>query len=110
MNMNKKLVNIIVFVVLLSFGTLAYAQITNPIGANDFPSLLANITKAAGGLIASIGVIMLIVAGIFYLTSAGSAERIGVAKKALIYAVVGIVIGLAADGIATAVSNAISGT
>jgi len=42
---------------------------------------------------------MIIVAGIFYATSAGNPEGVNKAKAALTYAVIGIVIGLAASGI-----------
>ena len=60
-------------------------------------------------LIASLGTIMIIVAGIFYLTSAGSPERIGVAKKALIYAIAGIAIGVAATAIANIIVDILKG-
>ena len=57
------------------------------------------IASAIGPLIASLGSVMIIVAGILYLTSAGSPEKVGTAKKALVYAIAGIAIGLAASSI-----------
>jgi len=42
---------------------------------------------------------MIIVAGIFYLTSAGSPQRIEKGKTALFYAIGGIVIALSAEAI-----------
>jgi len=95
---------------LLLWASLAFGQITNPIGSSDFSSLLLKIADAVGKLIASLGAVMIIVAGIFYLTSAGSTERIGVAKKALIYAIVGIFIGLAASSIVSIVQNIVGAT
>lgn len=75
------------------------AQLANPIGASDFSELLTDIADAIGTLIATLGGIMILVAGILYLTSAGNPEKIATAKKALIYAITGIVIGLAAGAI-----------
>lgn len=83
--------------------SFAFAQsITNPLaggGVNNFGQLLAKIAKGVGVLIADLGVVMIIVAGILYLLSAGSPERITKAKTALIYAIAGIAIGLAAQAI-----------
>lgn len=73
--------------------------IPNPLGSTDFGGLLRKIADAVGTLIATLGTIMIIVAGILYLTSAGSPERMSKAKTALVYAIAGIVIGLAAKGI-----------
>lgn len=104
----KKIISSVIFISFLCVGTFAYAQITPPPGVPEtIPALLVKITEAVGGIIAAIGVIMIIVAGIFYLTSAGNPERIGVAKKALIYAIVGIVLGLAAGAIAGAIEGVI---
>lgn len=81
-------------------------KIQNPLnGVNNFSDLLLKIAAGVGDLFTYIGVIMIIVAGIFYLTSAGSPERIGTAKKALIYAIVGIVIGLAATAIVNIIKD-----
>jgi len=99
--MKKVYIFSIIFVSLFCLVSFASAQsIQPPPGVPDnFPDLLGKIATQVGFLIASLGVIMIIVAGIFYLTSGGSPERIGVAKKALIYAVVGIAIGIAAQAI-----------
>ena len=99
--MNKKIIGLIIFVSLLcSFSLVLAAGIENPLGATkDFGTLLKNIAKEVGKLIITLGSIMIIIAGILYLTSAGSPEKIGTAKKALIYAIAGIAIGLAAEAI-----------
>ena len=102
--MDKKLICLVVLIDSLCLTSLAFGQLTNP-GPEDFPSLLKGIATTVGTLIPSLGTVMVIVAGIFYLTSAGSPERIGVAKKTLIYAVAGIAIGLAADAIVTIVTG-----
>lgn len=102
--MNKVFINIVVFMALLCLAVQVSAvTIPDPLNIgpnpNGFGILLGRIATAVGNLVAVIGTIMLIVAGILYLTSAGSPERTGTAKKALIYAIVGIAIGLAATAI-----------
>jgi hypothetical protein len=103
--MNKKIITLVVLTGLFCVAGFALAQveIKDPLGGTTFPLLLGKIVKAVGGLIAILGTIMVIVAGIFYLTSAGSQERIGAAKKTLTYAIVGIAIGLAAQTIVDAI-------
>jgi len=97
---NKKITSIIICISSFCFAGSALGQsITNPIKYNDFSSLLMGIASAIGPLIASLGSVMIIVAGILYLTSAGSPEKVGTAKKALVYAIAGIAIGLAASSI-----------
>lgn len=99
--MSKKIIFLLFALpALLGFAGLASAAVTipNPLGGiNNFGALLLRIAWVAGGLIASLGTIMIIVAGIMFLTSAGSAERMGAAKKALMYAIIGIIIGISAS-------------
>jgi hypothetical protein len=77
----------------------AAVTLINPLTANNFGELLLKIAGAVGGLVAALGTIMIIVAGILYLTSAGSPERMGKAKTALVYAIIGIAIGITAEAI-----------
>jgi hypothetical protein len=77
----------------------AAVQIANPLNTNSFPELLTKIASAIGMLVTGLGTIMFIYAGILFLISAGSPERLGKAKTAVIYAIAGIAIGLAAQGI-----------
>ena len=114
--MNKKIVaHIIAFGILLCFVFPALVVATapaipNPLaqgGVNNFGDLLGKIATGVGTLIATLGTIMIIVAGILYLTSAGSPEKIGTAKKALTYAIAGIVIGIAASAIVAIIKDII---
>lgn len=104
--MNKKIIYLFSLVGLFCLAGLTSAQgITNPIGPNNFTDLLKMIITGVGNVIASLGTIMIIVAGILYLTSAGSPEKIATAKKALIYAIAGIAIGVAASAITSIVTG-----
>jgi hypothetical protein len=103
--MNKKIIGLAIFVGLFCFASLSLGQITNPIGASDFSSLFKGIAVAVGKLVAGLAAIMVIVAGIIYLTSVGSPERVGLAKKALTYAIIGAAIALAAEGLVTYVAG-----
>jgi len=108
--MSKKIISTIVFVSLFCLVSFVLAQVTipNPLaGVNSFGQLLTKIAAGVGTLIATLGVVMIIVAGILYLTSAGSPERMGKAKTALIYAIAGIAIGVAATAIVEIIKNII---
>ncbi len=100
--MTKQIVLLLALISLfgLASSTLAAVVIPNPLGGvNDFGQLLLKIAQAVGVLIGALGTIMIIVAGILYLTSAGSPEKIKTAKTALIYAIAGIAIGISATAI-----------
>lgn len=85
---------------------LAQVTIPNPLKYNNFGQLLLDgIIPAVAGLIGALSVIMIIVAGILFLTSAGSPERIGTAKKALAYAIIGIVITLISGAIVVTIKS-----
>ena len=107
--MKKVYIFSIIFVSLFCLSSFALADITipNPLSVGSFGELLTQIAGAVGIFIASLGTIMIIVAGILYLTSAGSPERMGTAKKALTYAIIGIVIGLAATTIVAIIKGII---
>ena len=106
--MKKRLIFPIVISGLLLAG-FVFAQpvtIPNPLGANTFCELLLGgpgkpwgIIPAVAGFVGALSTIMIIVAGILYLTSAGSPEKMTKAKTALIYAIAGIVIAISADAI-----------
>jgi hypothetical protein len=107
---SKKIIYFSVLIGLLCMAPIALAQISATSTYTTFPALLAGIASQLGTLIASLGAVMIIVAGIFYLTSAGSPERVGVAKKTLMYAIIGIVVGLTANAITSTVTTIAGGT
>lgn len=96
---NKKAVLSAVILGLLGVAGFCFAQVVlpNPLDPiQDFKTLLLKIAEAIGVLISALGTIMIIVAAILYLTSAGSPEKINKAKTALIYAIIGIAVGISA--------------
>lgn len=105
--MNKKIISSVIFVSLFCLANFVFAQVTieDPLGDIGLGGLLTKIATGVAGVVGAVAVVMIIVAGIFYLTSAGSPERIGVAKKTLIYAIVGITIAIAAEAIVTAIKG-----
>jgi cytochrome bd-type quinol oxidase subunit 2 len=84
-------------------------------GFADFPGrgtlniTIQNILNLVFGLAGAIFVIMIIVGGLQYLTSAGNEEAAGKAKKLMTYAVIGIVIIAAAWAIADVILGLIGG-
>ena len=106
--MNKKNLNLAIVVGLFfSAGVVSAQTITNPLNSKDIQSLLTSAATQVGLLISSLGVIMIIVSGILYVTSAGNPQRVETAKKALIYAIAGIAIGVAASVIVAIVKGVI---
>jgi hypothetical protein len=106
--MGKKIFSITLFIFLATQASSVLADsltIQNPLGFSDFKSLLSNIAGWIGGLIAALGTIFIIWAGILYLTSAGSQATLEKAKKAFIYAVVGIIVGVLAKPIVDIISG-----
>ncbi len=107
--MNKKIVSLFISIGLFGLIGLvsAQVQIPNPLKYNDIWSLLWGIAWYVGSFIAALGTIMIIWAGILYLTSAGSPEKMKTAKTALTYAIIGIVVGISATTIVSIIGEII---
>ena len=65
----------------------------------DATKMVTNILEAVFGIIAIIATIVIIIAGIMYMTSRGSEEQVKKAKNAILYAVIGLIVSLAAYAI-----------
>ena len=102
----KKIIFLTVFLSLFCVSSMALAQSVNipNYGPSSFSALLNNVVNYVAGLIATLAVIMIVISGIMYLTSAGIPSRTEAGKKALLYAVAGIAIALAAKGIVAAIT------
>ncbi|MCX6743147.1 MAG: IPT/TIG domain-containing protein, partial [Candidatus Parcubacteria bacterium] len=77
------------------------------LGTADLRVTIASLIRVAFGLLGIVAVVLVIIGGVMYLTSAGEAEKIAKAKKLLIGAVIGLVIMLSAFAIASFVINAL---
>jgi riboflavin transporter FmnP len=100
--MNKKLFSLLIFVGFFCLAGFALAAgLTDPLGGRSAVEVLKNIARWIGYIVAPIGTVMVVIAGILFLTSAGSPERMGTAKKTLIYGIIGMVVGFAAADIVT---------
>jgi len=105
---SKKIVYSIIFLSLLCSAGIVSAQIQPPPGVpQDFTALLTQIADKVGEIVRDLGIIMVIVAGVLYLTAAGNPQRISTANKALLFAIVGIAIGMAAHQIVNIVKETI---
>lgn len=99
------LIGVAVFSPAYDVGAAAKDQIqigANQSGAQDGVTLEARIATITGILLFAIGavaVIMIIVGGIRYVTSAGDSSKIKAAKDTIMYSVVGLVIAILAYAI-----------
>src|SRR3989344_6804333 len=83
-------------------------KVDNPLsnaGINDPNSLVQKILDFVAGLITSLAGIVMVYGGILYVFSAGNEARLATAKKCLIWAIVGLAIGLAGNGILTLIEE-----
>jgi len=108
--MNKKLISLVILASLFGFAGLALADnpigIPNPLpGTNTIGELLIKIAGGVGTIIAALGTIMIVIAGILYLTSAGDPTKMSKAKMAFFYAIIGIAIGITATTIVAVVKD-----
>lgn len=109
-NKHTRITSLLVFVGLFAvFSFTAAITIPNPLGGtNNFCTLLTNIGNKIGQLIGGLGSIMLIIAGIMFVFSAGNTGMITKAKSALLYAIIGMVIGFGASVIVSTVKDIIN--
>ncbi len=77
----------------------ATAAYTQPAGtglpSGSVFSIVTNIMQWLLGLIGVVGVIGFAIAGILYLTAAGDETRMGTAKNAMLYSIIGVLVALA---------------
>jgi len=79
------------------------SQTNNP--PSDVQSVIGNIINVMSLLVGAVAVIMLIVGGFRFVTSAGNEQSIAASRKTIIYALVGIVIAATAQTIVHFVLN-----
>ena len=74
----------------------------NSVGGGNEPDLESSVTNVINTMLFIVGIasiIVIILSGIYFVTSAGNAETVKKAKNALIYSIVGLVITILAYAI-----------
>jgi len=86
-------------------------EILNPLGdsGKDIPTLINTIAVWLLGIGLTIAVIIVIWAAFLFMTSGGSKERVTMARKTLLYAIIGLVVLLLATGVTEFIKNVLSG-
>lgn len=93
-------------IILIAAPLIANALILeNPLQYDDLNKLIEGIADALAILASAVGVVMIIIAGIQYMTSAGNEEQAKKARKTIFYTIIGVAIVLAADFIVNLVGE-----
>ncbi len=79
------------------------------LGAKDPREVVANVVNIILGFLGIIAVILILAGGFMWMTAAGNDDKVATAQKVMSAGVVGLVIVLAAFGIAKFVINALMG-
>lgn len=105
--MNKKLSLVLLALVLAPiFVSAAASGLAEPQAVNlDMAKIMGNVAKMVWYIFAGIAIIMFLVAGILFLTASGNPGKLDQAKQAVIWGIVGIVVGVSAGGIITFVQT-----
>ena len=97
-----------VFVVLCPIN-LVVGQLTSfATQDTDYKGLVDNIEKAVALVFSTLVVICIVIAGILFLTSSGDPNKVEKARNALIWGVVGVVIGIVAYSILGVINSMLS--
>lgn len=92
--------------ILLGSATTAITDFVYAAAAgNKVSEVLSNIIIQVGGLMIGLGTISMVIAGFFYMFSAGDATKVQTAKRMILYSLIGIVIGVAAEAIVATVKS-----
>ncbi len=78
-------------------------------GEADANARIGSILNAVYGFVGVLAVIVIVIGGVMYMTSAGDPAKVARAKTTIMYAVIGLVVVLLAFAITTFVINATGG-
>lgn len=100
--MQKKNIKYLILLILavgalagMANGVLAQT-FSNPIGYTTVNGVLSHILTTVQAVVATLAVLMIVVGGIIYITSAGDQGRVELAKKAVWSAIIGLILTVAA--------------
>ncbi|MFA6410632.1 MAG: pilin [Candidatus Buchananbacteria bacterium] len=83
--------------------------IKNPIGIDDPREVIGNIIKALLGIVGSLALGVFILGGFYWVTSAGSEEKVKKGKDMVMWASLGLAVIFASYALVTFVISAITG-
>ncbi len=87
-------------------------RLENPLGAGstDIPQFIGRVTQNALGVLGSISLLVFVIGGFIWLTSAGKPERVKTGTNTMVYAAVGIFVIFGSYAILGAVLSAVGGS
>jgi hypothetical protein len=105
----KKIISALVLTTLLVLPVIGLAQ-TEEIPDVELDTALDNITNFMFWLLMAVAVIFLFAAGITFITAGGDPEKVKRARDYVLYALIGVVVGVMAKGLTTFLRTIIEGT
>ena len=106
----KIILSIAGVVMLLPMLALAFNSGSQPSGTlGSIDSIITNILNIIWPAFIGLSVIMIIISGFLFITSGGDPEKVGKARTAMLWAVVGIVVAIVAYSVPFIVKTAIGG-
>lgn len=87
---------------ILGWGAVNNTEVS---GAKTLTEIATNVLNFLLSIVGILGIIMLVVGGIMYLTAAGDENRIDIAKRIVWYSIIGIITALAALVIVTQIAS-----
>lgn len=90
--------------------TTGDTKFDNPIGATTVEGALGKVLTAVQSIVAILAVLMIVVGGIIYITSAGDSGRVTLAKTAVTAAIIGLAIAVAAPALLKEIYTVLGGT
>lgn len=82
----------------------------NPIAYDNVDDVLSNVLDTIRGIVGILAVVMIVVGGILYITSAGDSGRVALAKTAITAAIIGLAVAVAAPTFLFEIYNVLGGT
>lgn len=81
----------------------------NPLNTSSIPELVANILKAAVGIVGAVALLIFVYGGFLWLTSGGEAGKVQQGKDAMKWAIVGLFVVFSSYALVSFVLSALTG-
>ena len=104
----KKIISALILTSLLALPVIGLAYVAPP--AVELNTALTRITNFLFYLLMAVAVLFLIAAGIQFVTAQGDPEKIKKARDYVLYALIGVVVGILAKGLTTFLQKVLEGT